>query len=35
MFSDNVGFLTDLYTMVLFDTVSVQLDLNLGLYLAF
>jgi hypothetical protein len=35
LFTENVGLLGDVYAMVLFDEVSVQLDLNLGLYLAF
>lgn len=35
MFTDNIGLLNDFYTMVLFDQVSVQLDYNLGLLLAF
>lgn len=35
MFTDNVGFLVDVYTMVLFDQVSVQLDLNVGAVFSF
>jgi len=35
MFNNHVGILADFYFMVLFDTVSVQLDANLGLLLAF
>lgn len=35
MFAENVGVLVDIYTMVLFDEVSVQLDLNAGLLFSF
>ncbi len=34
-FTDNVGLLVDVYSMVLFDELSVQLDLNVGLLLSF
>lgn len=35
MFSENLGLLNDIYLMVLFDQISVQLDYNLGLFATF
>jgi hypothetical protein len=35
LFTPNVGFLIDVYSMVLFNQVSVQLDVNSGLYFSF